>query len=141
MRYADTCLLVSLFLRDVGTEAALEWIQGAGSAPVALSHWSMTEFASAVGMRARAGHIDENTHGQALARFRRFVATRLTLLAPDAADFDHAGRLLERYASGLRAGDALHLAICANRGLNLHSADKGFVRAAIRLGLAAELVA
>jgi len=54
MRYADTCLLVSLFFRDAGTDAALAWLHAAGVEPIMASHWSLTEFSSAARWSDRA---------------------------------------------------------------------------------------
>lgn len=65
MRYADTCLLVSLFFRDAGTDAALAWMHAAGVEPIMASHWSLTEFSSAAGLRARAGQIAPKLHREA----------------------------------------------------------------------------
>ena len=46
----------------------------------------------------------------------------LIVLLPTATDFDLAGQFLRRYETGLRAGDALHLAIASNnRATAVHS--------------------
>jgi len=140
MRYADTCLLVSLFFRDAGTDAALDWLRAAGVEPIMASHWSLTEFSSAAGLRARAGQIAPKLHREALAKFRRFAARRLTLTPPEPADFERAAGLLDHFKAGLRAGDALHLAICARQGAVLCTADKMFAEAAMALGIKAEKV-
>jgi uncharacterized protein len=47
---------------------------------------------------------------------------------------------VEDYASGLRAGDALHLSIAARVGAVLCSADKTLLAVAAALGLAIEAV-
>ncbi|MDN5752762.1 MAG: type II toxin-antitoxin system VapC family toxin [Nitrosospira sp.] len=135
MRYADTCLLVSLFFRDSGTDAALTWLQVAGVEPVMASHWSLTEFSSAAGLRARAGQITPKLHREALAKFRRFAAKRLILIPPKSADFEHAAVLLDHFESGLRAGDALHLVICIRQGATLCTADNTLAEAAVALGI------
>lgn len=140
MRYADTCLLVSLFFRDAGTDAALAWLRAAGVEPVMASHWSLTEFSSAAGLRARAGQIAPKLHREALAKFRRFAAGRLTLTPPEPADFERAAALLDHFKTGLRAGDALHLAICARQGAVFCTADKMLAEAAIALGVKTEKV-
>ncbi|MEK7752638.1 MAG: type II toxin-antitoxin system VapC family toxin [Acidobacteriota bacterium] len=140
MRYADTCLLVSLFFRDSGTDAALAWLSAVGVEPIMASHWSLTEFSSAAGLRARAGQIAPKLHREALAKFRRFAAGHLTLAPPEAADFERAAALLDHYATGLRAGDALHLAICARQRAVFCTADKILAEAAIALGVRTEKV-
>ena len=140
MRYADTCLLLSLIYRDPGSEAALAWLEQVGTGEILTSHWALTEFVSAAGIMARRGDIDPRLHREGLAHCRRFVAARLQVENPIAADFERAAVWLEDYASGLRAGDALHLSIAARVGAVLCSADKTLLAAAAALGLAIEAV-
>lgn len=140
MRYADTCLLLSLIYRDSGSEAALTWLDQAGTEEILISHWALTEFVSAAGILVRRGDIDARLHREGLAQLRRFVAARLQVEAPIAADFERAAVWLEDYSSGLRAGDALHLSIAVRVGAVLCSADTTLLAAAARLGIAIEAV-
>lgn len=140
MRYADTCLLLSLHLPDPGTPAALSWLEAAGNAPIMASHWGLAEFASALGIIARRGDISPETHTAAMARFRRFTADRLSIEPPEAADFERAAVWLERFETGLRAADALHLAICARRSATLCTADAPLARAAESFGIRVQRV-
>ena len=58
------------------------------------------------------------------------------LLAPSAADFGAAARYLELPKTGLRAGDALHLAIAVNHGARkVLTLDAGFIDAGRQLKL------
>ena len=60
----------------------------------------------------------------------------ITLQSTNGDDFDLAGEFLRRYETGLRAGDALHLAIASNnRATALYTLDKMFLTAGRRLGL------
>jgi predicted nucleic acid-binding protein len=136
VRYADTCLLLSLIFRDAGTAPALAWLESAGADPIMVSHWTITEFASAAGIMARRGDLSPHLHREGLERFRRFVTLRLRIEAPAAADFERASIWIENYRSGLRAGDALHLAICARTATMLCTADHTLADAANGLGLA-----
>ena len=77
VRYADTCLLLSLFFRDSGTDAALDWLERAGTEPIAISHWTHTEFASAAGIMTRRGDLSPALHAEGLARFDAFATARL----------------------------------------------------------------
>lgn len=137
-RYADTCVLLSLFFRDSGTPAALAWLGARGNERITASHWSLTEFISAAGIMARRGDLSAELHREGIARFRRFCAARLTLETPEAADFDRAGIWLENFPSGLRAGDALHLAVCARLGTILCTANGVLADAAAMLGMPVE---
>ena len=140
MRYADTCLLLSLHIPDRGTPAALAWLEAAGNAPIMASLWAVTEFASALGIITRRGDITPAAHAAALAQFRRFTADRLNIEPPEAADFERAAGWVEHFETGLRAADALHLAICARRSATLCTADATLARAAGTFGVRAELV-
>ena len=42
MRYADTCLLLSLIYPDPGSEAALAWLEQVGTGDILISHWTLT---------------------------------------------------------------------------------------------------
>lgn len=133
--YADTCLLVSLFLRDSGTENALAWLDKTAGQPIMISHWSLTEFSSAAAILVRQKRITTRLHTEVSHRFRSFVAQRLTLEPPLPADFERASQLVENYATGLRAGDAVHLAICARQHATLCTADKIMAKAASVLSI------
>jgi uncharacterized protein len=139
--YVDTCLLVSLFLQDEGYPAAERWLAGSAGNALWISHWVLLEFAGAVGLRLRRGDLDprraEAIHGE-LEEFRR---DRLALLEPTGEDFLMArGWLLGDPSSGLRSGDALHLALASRSALPLVSADQRLVQAAGQLGIPARLV-
>jgi uncharacterized protein len=58
------------------------------------------------------------------------------LLLPTAADFATAASFLETPQTGLRAGDALHLAIAANHSIRkIYTLDQGFIKAGKQLKL------
>jgi len=55
---------------------------------------------------------------------------------PNADDFDLAKTYLANHASGLRAGDALHLAVAKNHDSKaIYSLDKTLLKAGKMLGL------
>jgi uncharacterized protein len=56
------------------------------------------------------------------------------------AHFLAAARFAEQYALGLRAGDALHVAIAAEQGATICTLDKHLAEAAVTLGVNAEMV-
>jgi predicted nucleic acid-binding protein len=65
-------------------------------------------------MKQRMSQIDAMQARAAWERFERLAGNDLRLLPVDPADFHRAAMLTLDAASGLRAGDALHLA-CAER--------------------------
>ena len=64
------------------------------------------------------------------------VADTFVVISPSPHDFARAKQFLQRFETGLRAGDALHLAIAGNRGADaIYSLDKGLLKAGTILGL------
>lgn len=139
--YLDTCLLVSLFHNDAGYSAAEAWLARSCAQELWISHWVLLAFASATALRIRRGELDRARGEDLQVELDTFRAERLALLEPRAEDFLLAQSWLRLDpASGLRAGDALHLAVAHRQGLTVVSADHVLVNAARRLDLRAELV-
>lgn len=60
------------------------------------------------------------------------------MLTPTVDDFDRAKVLLARPRTGLRAGDALQLAMASRRGMDvIYSLDRGMLKAAALLNVTA----
>lgn len=138
--YADTCILLPLFFRDASTEAALAWLEQAGNETILISPWTRTEFASAAGIMARRGEVSADLHREGLERFDRLVSARIAVEPIDSTDFERARNWIADYRSGLRAGDALHLAVCARLNARLCTADAALARAASEVGVAVRRV-
>jgi predicted nucleic acid-binding protein len=113
MIYVDTSALVALIVNEPGSAAVSAWYAAARSELVSAA-WCVTEFGSALGLKQRTAQLDADQAQQAWERFQRLVANDLRLLPVEAMDFHRAALLTLDAASGMRAGDALHLA-CAER--------------------------
>ena len=139
--YVDSCLLVSLFHNDSGYPAAVAWLAGAAAQELWISHWVLLEFASAIAVRHRRGELEAPKVSSVQSELEAFRAERLALLEPRAEDFLLARAWVQRQsAPGLRAGDALHLAVAQRQKLTLVSADQALVAAARQLDANAQLV-
>ena len=64
-----------------------------------------------------------------------FPPDSLTVLPISGLQFRTAARFADHYALGLRAGDALHLAICADHGVTLCTLDRRLSEAGPALGV------
>ena len=113
MVYVDTSVLVALIVPETATASVLKWFQSTRMSLVT-SIWCSAEFVSALGIKQRAGDIDAGIAAASWQRFERVTVSDLTVLQPAAAQFHRAAMLALDAASGLRAGDALHLA-CAEQ--------------------------
>lgn len=84
----------------------------------------------------RMGGLDARAATQADARFEAMVESSFAVLLPNATDFSLAKQFLGKFETGLRAGDALHLAIASNhRAAMIYSLDKTLLKAGKILGL------
>jgi len=140
-RYLDTSLIVAALVREPGTESAKAYLSDARDEFLLASRWAVTEFSSALALKVRTGTITEAEQSAALTMFRRFSAARLRLVDVEAKDFDTAAKLCDQIAAPLRAGDALHLAVCKRTGARLATFDNGMATAAKQHDLPCDLLA
>jgi predicted nucleic acid-binding protein len=81
---------------------------------LAISEWSLVEFASAAAIKVRTGQTAANVAKQATARVLEFAQKHCTVAVPGREEFRRAAELAADEALKLRTGDALHLAIAAH---------------------------
>jgi uncharacterized protein len=111
MLYVDTSVLVALCTNEAKTLDVNQWYARCTQDLVSAT-WCVTEFGSAMGLKLRTGQLTAEQAHIAWAQFERVCANDLQLLPIAPATFHKAALLTMDGASGLRAGDALHLA-CA----------------------------
>ncbi len=99
-----------------------------------------TEFSSALSIKLHTGHIRLPDRAAALAMFNRLVEESFSILLTGPGQFRTAARFVDQYALGLRAGDSLHLAICADHGATLCILDLRLAEAGVALGVATEML-
>jgi len=114
--YLDTSVLVPLFLNEPMSLAIAEWHTKEKSELVSAA-WCVTEFGSALGIKQRTGAINAQQASAAWVNFGRMVASDFRLLAVTPAHFHRAAVLVLDASSGLRTGDALHLACAEAAGV------------------------
>lgn len=109
MIYVDTSVLVALYTREAKSAAVSRWYAACTDDLVSAA-WCVSEFASALSIKQRTGQINETEAQKAWQQFERMCASDLQLLPVEPVTFHRAAILTLDPASGLRAGDALHLA-------------------------------
>lgn len=139
-RYLDTSLLIPLFIKEPRTPDVHAWFSAIAAPALVVSEWGVTEFASAASIKTRTGEIDGDERAKAQEAFRRFVTGKVKRVEPETADFQRAAELCDCWQLGVRAGDALHLAIAERLGLTICTLDKGMLDAARALGMLVEAV-
>ena len=137
LAYVDTSAWIALLAREPAGPKVARWLARAGR--VATSQWTPVEVASALGIKVRRGDIDADTGRRLVEAFDELHASNgVEALHVAAADFGTAAALCERFASGLRAGDALHLAVAHRCACSsFYTLDRDLYRNAALAGLAA----
>lgn len=115
MLYVDTSVLVAMCTHETKTADVVRWYANCTDELVSAT-WCVTEFASALGLKQRTAQLTAAQASAAWQRFERMCASDLELLPVEAPSFHQAALLTMDPATGLRAGDALHLACAIGAG-------------------------
>ena len=136
MRYFDTSFIVPLVLPEPTSTTIARFVTDLNDDDLFISRWTQVEFYSMLAVKLRMGLVDATAASKISAGFERTVDDAFKVLTPDGDDFDRARVWLSRFETGLRAGDALHLAIAANRGASVvYCLDKTMITAGRTLGV------
>jgi uncharacterized protein len=138
LNYIDTSVLVAALTTEVHTRRAERWMTTANE--LAISDWVIAEFSAALSIKLRIGTVSLDARDMALEALATMIRQSLTLLAVGSPHFRTAARFADQYRLGLRAADALHLAVTAEQGAALCTLDKRLARAGKTLGVVTRLV-
>ncbi len=138
--YLDTSLRAAALTNETTTTRVQTWLGAQPPEDQTISDWVTTEFPSALSLKLRTGQIEATHRAAALAEFARRNADSFVVLPVTRAQFRVAAGLVDQHATGVRAGDALHLAICADHGATLHTFDQRLSEAGPLPGVKTALV-
>jgi predicted nucleic acid-binding protein len=137
MIYVDTSVIVSALTNEPSTAACQLWLRARPSGELALSDWTVTEIYAAISIKVRMGKLPADDRTRVIGEFDRFAMRNFLSFEVKRAVFRGAGQLSEQVASGLRASDALHLAITEQQGAELCTLDVRLATAATAIGVRA----
>jgi len=138
--YLDTSLLAAALTNEAQTDRIQQWLGAQGSEVLAISDWVVTEFSSALSIKLRMGHLEASHRAEALGMLTRLSVDSFVVMPVTRQQFRIAARFSDQHATGLRAGDALHLAVCADHGATLCTLDRRLAEAGPMMGVATRLV-
>jgi predicted nucleic acid-binding protein len=136
MVYLDTSFVAPLVISEDSSDAVEALVMKVKPGELATSIWTRVELASLVARKLRMGELSAAKAEAVRCEFDRVLDESFEILLPTAADFAAAIQFLAIPNTGLRAGDAFHLAIAANHGAKkILTLDQGFIKAGKRLKL------
>ena len=137
--YLDASLVVSALTREQSSTRVRDWLEAHANAELAISDWVVAEVASALAMKVRTQAMTEGEQEAALAAFAH-LSRSFEVKAVSRRAFRSAALFCTSHARGLRAGDALHLAVCQEGGDTLCTLDRRLAASATALGVEVCLV-
>jgi len=140
LNYVDTSILISAMTQEVATGRAQRWLTEQPPESVAVSHWTITEFSSGLSIKLRTGQIDAATRAASLNAFGRYVLETLVVLPVSEQAFQTAAHFADQSTLAIKSADALHLAVVAEAAVSFVTLDRRLAKAALALGIAAELL-
>ena len=140
MFYVDTSAIVAAIVPEKSTSRVQAWLSGQPGGELAISGWVIAEVSSALAIKVRIGTLTLEERASALAVWRRLRDESFEIEPVAPSHFEMAAHFADQHEIGLRAADALHLAIASARGLVLATLDAPFSKAGSRLGVATLLL-
>jgi uncharacterized protein len=141
MYYLDTSFIAPAFIREAASTQVIDWLKKTPADSLYASLWVKTEFASLLAQRVRMKESTPAFSERTFAKFSDWLNTTCKVIVPNATDFELAARYVRQFDTGLRGGDALHLAIASNHGgLTVVTYDQKLMQAAKLLKVTAQQV-
>jgi len=131
--YLDASALAPIFLDDPFSDRVEGFLNG--EPDVVVSDFAAAEFASVVSRQARMRLISEAEARSAFTAFDAWAASTAGRATTEASDVRRAEAFVRRLDLGLRAPDAIHIAIALRLGADLLTFDLRMADAARLLGL------
>jgi predicted nucleic acid-binding protein len=136
MVHLDTSFAAPLVIAEATSDAVEAAVRKLPAGELTTSLWTQVELASLVSRKVRMGELSPSAADAVRREFERVLGESCEMVLPTGADFVTASKYLETPKTGLRAADALHLAIAANHGARkILTLDQGFLEAGRRLKL------
>jgi uncharacterized protein len=140
MYYLDASLIITFLTNEPEKEPVSNWFTQYVDGTLCISPWVTTEVSSALSIKERRGDLTTQMRVAARSAFALLCDRNLESKSLLNSHFETAARFCDQVTLGLRAGDALHLAIASHYGLTLVTRDKLLAESGPKLGAATLLL-
>ncbi len=138
--YLDTSPVVTALVTEPNSEVVNRWLEQHAACRFVVSDWVVAEFSAALSVKLRSNRLSEEARARALERLADLLDSEIECLPVLREHFRQATAFADRSSVGLRAGDALHLALAANHAIKLCTRDQLQAQAGAGLAVLTELV-
>ena len=135
MIYLDPSLLVTALTAEPDTARVQAWLVKYEVGALCISDWTVSEFSSALALKLRRGELNAEKRARVLSNWRVTQQENLVVIPVPQPAYDLAARFCDRHELGLRAGDALHLAVASLGGHSLATLDARMAKGAVAVGV------
>jgi len=133
--YVDTSVLVALLTNESTAPAIRQWYAEDNIRVFVTSDWILSEFASALSLKVRTQQLTAKQAAAVQKTFDAFSEGGIRVVGVSRQAFRHSAKLIQSM-QGLRAGDALHLAVAMELGVKeFATLDKLLTEKAVRANL------
>jgi predicted nucleic acid-binding protein len=138
--YLDSSVVLPTLVKEPAS-AAVDAFMSTVAQEMLVSDFAAAEVASALSRLVRMGRLQASDGAACLTDFDVWRAAMTTAPEINAADVRLAGAYVRRFDLGLRAPDALHVAIARRLDVALVTLDRRMAAAAGELGVTVETLA
>jgi predicted nucleic acid-binding protein len=140
MRYVDTSIIVSALVPENQSERATEWLALQPPDSLLISPWVTVELSAALARKVRTGRLSERDRDMALGEYSSAILPGLAIVPIELVHYLTAAQISDHHSAGIRAPDALHLAVASAYGVSLCTFDRRLAMGADSLGYSVELI-
>jgi predicted nucleic acid-binding protein len=132
--YLDASAVLPTLVAEAGSDRVIRFLRET-TAPLVVSDFAAAEVASALARLTRLALLARDAAHRHLADFDLWRAGFTQTIDVQTPDARLANLIVRRFELGLRAPDALHLAVCRRAGATLVTLDRRLAAAARMLDL------